>query len=102
MNEIVGKSGLAISLDKSNFNVVKRLILLKIVKMVDISVELLHCFLNFLIEKLQVEPLRWQINLQSKMKIFLTKNEELHKPIRIKKTQEKKETSNFYRQYLGC
>ena len=48
------------------YYMIKHLILLKIENIMDINVDFLQWFINFLIEKLQVEQL--------KMKLFLIKN----------------------------
>ena len=48
--------------------------ILKIQKMMDINGDLLQWFINFLIKEFLVVPLRLQISLLLKMKIFQTRN----------------------------
>ena len=57
---------------------------------------------KFFDRKLQVEPLRWQINFHLKMKTFLIKNEELCKPVRIKKLKKRKKHSTFIDNIWVC
>ena len=70
------------------------LILLKIQDIMDINIDinLLQLFLNFLIKRLQVGQL--------KMKTFLIQNYQKYNTYQL--LEEKKSTLDFYRQCLGC
>ena len=57
------------------YYVIKHLILLKIRNMIDINVDLLQCFINFLIKKNSVSGIRNENMLRQQL------TEELHKPI---------------------
>ena len=71
--------------------------------MIDISVDLFECFINFLIKKLQVEPLHLHGN-KSAIKNENNSNkelaEELHKPIIIK-LNKRQAQSPFLDNILG-
>ena len=71
--------------------------------MIDISVDLFQCFINFLIKKLQVEPLHLHGN-KSAIKNENNSNkelaEELHKPIIIK-LNKRQAQSPFLDNILG-
>ena len=74
--------------------VIKHLILLKIQNMMDINVNLLQFFINFLIKKISGGAIESE-NMSNK-----DSSEELLKPI-ITKLKIKESTLTFYRQYLG-
>ena len=63
--------------------------------MMDINVDFLQWFINFLIKKILVVVFKNE-NISNKELA-----EELHKPI-IRKFKKKKITLIFYRQYFGC
>ena len=63
--------------------------------MMDINVDFLQWFINFLIKKILVVVFKNE-NISNKELA-----EELHKPI-VRKFKKKKITLIFYRQYFGC
>ena len=76
----------------TKYYVIKHLILLKIQSMMDINADLRHCFINFLIKRLQI------VKNESFSNKELAKN--LPRPI-IRKFGKRKITITFYGQYLG-